>query len=75
MIIYVAKQVKEVLYSQRKNLVKISSDSMCSRCNKKIGTSVFAVNSNGALDHFVCFKDPQNMKAVGKGSRSTSQVR
>lgn len=58
MIIYAAKQVKEVLYSGRKSLVKISGDSMCSICRKKIGTSVFAVYPNGnKLVHFVCFKD------------------
>lgn len=70
------KQVKEGLYSQRKNSVKISGDSMCSLCNKKIGTSVFAVYPNGkTLVHFVCFKDSQNMKTGGKGSRSPYQVR
>ncbi|PIN07085.1 Vacuolar assembly/sorting proteins VPS39/VAM6/VPS3 [Handroanthus impetiginosus] len=62
-------QVKDELYSQRKNLVKITGDSMCSLCNKKIGGSVFAVYPNGkTIVHFVCFKDSQNMKAVAKGS-------
>ncbi|EYU40165.1 hypothetical protein ABFS82_08G076800 [Erythranthe guttata] len=62
-------QVKDELYSLRKNVVKISGDSMCSLCNKKIGASVFAVYPNGkTIVHFVCFKDSQNMKAVGKGS-------
>ncbi|KAM7250491.1 hypothetical protein ACFE04_022374 [Oxalis oulophora] len=62
-------QVKDELYTQRKAVVKITSDSMCSLCNKKIGTSVFAVYPNGkTLVHFVCFRDSQNMKAVGKGS-------
>lgn len=43
---------------------------MCSLCHKKIGTSVFAVYPNGStLVHFVCFRDSQNMKAVGKGSQ------
>ncbi|KAK6237475.1 hypothetical protein QUC31_002944, partial [Theobroma cacao] len=61
--------VKDELYSQRKAVVKISSDSMCSLCNKKIGTSVFAVYPNGkTLVHFVCFRDSQSMKAVAKGS-------
>ncbi|XP_042020623.1 vacuolar sorting protein 39-like [Salvia splendens] len=69
-------QVKEDLYSQRKNAVKISGDSMCSLCNKKIGTSVFAVYPNGkTLVHFVCFKDSQSMKTGGKGARSPFQVR
>ncbi|KAG6396280.1 hypothetical protein SASPL_142427 [Salvia splendens] len=69
-------KVKEDLYSQRKNSVKISGDSMCSLCNKKIGTSVFAVYPNGkTLVHFVCFKDSQSMKTGGKGSRSPFQVR
>ncbi|KAK7307536.1 hypothetical protein VNO77_40698 [Canavalia gladiata] len=63
-------QVKDELYSQRKAVVKITSDSMCSLCHKKIGTSVFAVYPNGTtLVHFVCFRDSQNMKAVGKGSQ------
>ncbi|XVE87296.1 hypothetical protein DITRI_Ditri18aG0106000 [Diplodiscus trichospermus] len=63
-------QVKDELYNQRKAVVKISSDSMCSLCNKKIGTSVFAVYPNGkTLVHFVCFRDSQNMKAVAKGSQ------
>ncbi|XP_047313563.1 vacuolar sorting protein 39-like [Impatiens glandulifera] len=58
-------QVKDELYNNRKTAVKITSDSMCSLCNKKIGTSVFAVYPNGAtLVHFVCFRDSQNMKAV-----------
>lgn len=49
--------------------MKITGDSMCSLCNKKIGTSVFAVYPNGrTLVHFVCFKDSQNMKAVAKGT-------
>ncbi|KAK9285215.1 hypothetical protein L1049_024403 [Liquidambar formosana] len=62
-------QVKEELFNQRKAVVKIGSDSMCSLCNKKIGTSVFAVYPNGkTLVHFVCFRDSQNMKAVVKGS-------
>ncbi|XP_061342350.1 vacuolar sorting protein 39 [Gastrolobium bilobum] len=63
-------QVKDELYSQRKAVVKITSDSMCSLCRKKIGTSVFAVYPNGStLVHFVCFRDSQNMKAVTKGSQ------
>ncbi|KAL3630294.1 Vam6/Vps39-like protein [Castilleja foliolosa] len=63
-------QVKDELYSQRKSVVKITGDSMCSLCNKKIGTSVFAVYPNGkTIVHFVCFKDSQNMKAVAKGSQ------
>lgn len=62
-------QVKDELYSQRKADVKITGDSMCSLCNKKIGTSVFAVYPNGkTIVHFVCFRDSQNMKALGKGS-------
>lgn len=62
-------QVKDELYSQRKAVVKITSDSMCSLCNKKIGTSVFAVYPNGkTLVHFVCFRDSQSMKVVTKGS-------
>ena len=62
-------QVKDELYSQRKTVVKIASDSLCSLCNKKIGTSVFAVYPNGkTLVHFVCFRDSQSMKAVAKGS-------
>ncbi|CAI9118497.1 OLC1v1020075C1 [Oldenlandia corymbosa var. corymbosa] len=62
-------QVKDELYNHRKTVVKITGDSMCSLCNKKIGTSVFAVYPNGkTIVHFVCFKDSQNMKAVSKGS-------
>ncbi|XAR57901.1 hypothetical protein NMG60_11026193 [Bertholletia excelsa] len=62
-------QVKDELYNQRKTVVKITSDSMCSLCNKKIGTSVFAVYPNGqTIVHFVCFKDSQSMKAVVKGT-------
>uniref|UniRef100_A0A5B7C9D0 Putative vam6/Vps39-like protein n=1 Tax=Davidia involucrata TaxID=16924 RepID=A0A5B7C9D0_DAVIN len=62
-------QAKDELYNQRKTLVKITSDSMCSLCNKKIGTSVFAVYPNGkTLVHFVCFRDSQSMKAVIKSS-------
>ncbi|KAK4368051.1 hypothetical protein RND71_011843 [Anisodus tanguticus] len=63
-------QVKDELYNQRKTVLKITSDSMCSLCNKKIGTSVFAVYPNGkTIVHFVCFRDSQNMKAVGRGSQ------
>ncbi|KAI3813532.1 hypothetical protein L1987_18258 [Smallanthus sonchifolius] len=62
-------QAKDALYSQRKAVVKITGDSMCSLCNKKIGASVFAVYPNGnTIVHFVCFRDSQNMKATGKGS-------
>ncbi|KAE9452285.1 hypothetical protein C3L33_15810, partial [Rhododendron williamsianum] len=62
-------QVKDELCNQRKTVVKIMGDSMCALCNKKIGTSVFAVYPNGkTLVHFVCFKDSQNMKAVVKGT-------
>ncbi|XP_045786696.1 vacuolar sorting protein 39-like [Trifolium pratense] len=62
-------QVKDELYSKRKEVIKISGDNMCSLCNKKIGTSVFAVYPNGkTLVHFVCFRDSQSMKAVAKGS-------
>ncbi|CAN6541655.1 unnamed protein product [Malus baccata var. baccata] len=62
-------QVKDELYEQRKGVVKITSDSMCSLCRKKIGTSVFAVYPNGkTLVHFVCFRDSQSMKTVGRGS-------
>lgn len=46
----------------------LTSDSMCSLCNKKIGTS-FAVYPNGkTIVHFVCFRDSQSMKAVAKGT-------
>ncbi|XP_041009094.1 vacuolar sorting protein 39 isoform X2 [Juglans microcarpa x Juglans regia] len=62
-------QVKDELYNQRQTVVKITSDSICSLCNKKIGTSVFAVFPNGkTLVHFVCFRDSQTMKVVAKGS-------
>ncbi|KAJ4866689.1 Vacuolar sorting protein 39 [Raphanus sativus] len=62
-------QVKEELYKHRKGVVQVTSDSMCSLCNKKIGASVFAVYPNGkTLVHFVCFKDSQGMKAVSKTS-------
>ncbi|CAN1166526.1 Vacuolar sorting protein 39 [Linum perenne] len=65
-------QVKDELYKYRKPVVKISSDSMCSLCNKKLGTSVFAVYPNGkTLVHFVCFRDSQSMKAVGKGTTAS----
>ncbi|KAJ0039961.1 hypothetical protein Pint_28286 [Pistacia integerrima] len=61
--------VKDELYNQRKTVVKITSDSMCSLCHKKLGTSVFAVYPNGkTLVHFVCFRDSQSMKAVARGS-------
>ncbi|KAK8685821.1 hypothetical protein V6N13_124855 [Hibiscus sabdariffa] len=63
-------QVKDELYNQRKAVVKISGDSMCSLCNKKLGTSVFAIYPNGTtLVHFVCFRDSQSMKAVSKVSQ------
>lgn len=61
--------MKEELYKHRKGVVQVTSDSMCSLCNKKIGASVFAVYPNGkTLVHFVCFKDSQGMKAVSKTS-------
>ncbi|KAI7754449.1 hypothetical protein M8C21_004712 [Ambrosia artemisiifolia] len=63
-------QTKDELYRQRKAVVKITADNMCSLCNKKIGTSVFAVYPNGnTIVHFLCFRDSQNMKATGKGRR------
>uniref|UniRef100_A0A7C8Z1A3 CNH domain-containing protein n=1 Tax=Opuntia streptacantha TaxID=393608 RepID=A0A7C8Z1A3_OPUST len=67
-------QVKDELYSKRKAVVKVTGDSMCSLCNKKIGTSVFAVYPNGTtLVHFVCFRDSQSMKAV-RGSHLRKKV-
>ncbi|VFQ75451.1 unnamed protein product [Cuscuta campestris] len=63
-------QVKDEVYNQRKAVVRITGDSMCSLCNKKIGTSVFAVYPNGkTIVHFVCFRDSQNMKAVTGGRK------
>jgi hypothetical protein len=63
------KQVRDEMYNRRKTVVKITSDTTCSLCNKKIGTSVFAVYPNGkTIVHFVCFKDSQSIKAVAKGS-------
>ncbi|KAL6542293.1 Vam6/Vps39-like protein [Orobanche minor] len=60
-------QVKDELYSQQKNVLKITDDSMCSLCNKKIALSVFAVYPNGkTIVHLGCFNDSQNMKAVRK---------
>ncbi|KAG6600618.1 Vam6/Vps39-like protein [Cucurbita argyrosperma subsp. argyrosperma] len=62
-------QVRDDLYKQRKPEIKVTSNSVCSLCNKKIGTSVFAVYPTGiTLVHFVCFRDSQSMKAVSKGS-------
>lgn len=62
-------QVKAELYNHRKTVLKIKNDSVCSLCNKKIGTAVFAVYPNGkTLVHFVCFRDSQSMKAVAKVS-------
>ncbi|KAF6136281.1 hypothetical protein GIB67_042766 [Kingdonia uniflora] len=62
-------QVKDEVYKLRRTVVKISNDSICSLCKKKIGTSVFAVYPNGkTLVHFVCFRDSQSIKAVGKGT-------
>ncbi|KAI3516572.1 hypothetical protein L1887_15493 [Cichorium endivia] len=62
-------RVKDELYNERKGELKITGDSVCSLCNKKIGTSVFAVYPNGdTIVHFVCFRDSQNMKASRKGS-------
>ncbi|KAL1349333.1 vacuolar sorting protein 39 isoform X2 [Arachis hypogaea] len=62
-------QVKDELYEKRKVVLEITGDDLCSLCQKKIGTSVFAVYPNGkTLVHFVCFKDSQSMKAVLKGS-------
>ncbi|XP_068646706.1 vacuolar sorting protein 39 [Aristolochia californica] len=62
-------QVKDEFYKHRRMVVKITSNSMCSLCNKRIGTSVFAVYPNGkTLVHFVCFRDSQNIKA-GRGTQ------
>ncbi|KAI3669597.1 hypothetical protein L6452_40871 [Arctium lappa] len=62
-------QVKDELYIQRKVELKITADSVCSLCNKKIGTSVFAVYPNkNTIVHFVCFRDAQNSKVTRKGS-------
>ncbi|KAK1355839.1 hypothetical protein POM88_049095 [Heracleum sosnowskyi] len=60
-------QVKDELYDQRKTVVKITGDGICSLCNKKIGTSVFAVYPNSKTNvHFLCFRDSQGMKDVAK---------
>ncbi|XP_042452913.1 vacuolar sorting protein 39 isoform X1 [Zingiber officinale] len=64
-------QVKEELYNCRRAILKVDADSMCSLCNKRIGSSVFAVYPNGkTLVHFVCFRDSQSIKAV-RGPTST----
>lgn len=64
-LMYIVLQIKDELYKHRRTVVKITSDSMCSLCNKRIGSSVFAVYPNGkTLVHFVCFRDSQNIKAV-----------
>ncbi|XP_071711605.1 vacuolar sorting protein 39-like [Rutidosis leptorrhynchoides] len=56
-------EVKDELYIQRKTELKITGESMCSLCNKKIGTSVFAVYPNGkTIVHFVCFRDSQSTR-------------
>ncbi|KAJ6809545.1 vam6/Vps39-like protein [Iris pallida] len=58
-------QVKEELHKHQSTVVKIDSDSACSLCHKKIGSSVFAVYPNGkTLVHFVCFRDSQSIKAT-----------
>nr|XP_043618228.1 vacuolar sorting protein 39-like [Erigeron canadensis] len=62
-------QVKDELYIQRKAELKITAESVCSLCQKRIGTSVFAVypKSNTTV-HFVCFRDSQSRKITRKGS-------
>ncbi|KAL8118028.1 vacuolar sorting protein 39-like [Apium graveolens] len=67
-------QVKDELYKLRKTVVKITGESICSLCNKKIGTSVFATYPDGkTIVHFVCFRDSQNMKAISKGTHLRRQ--
>ncbi|KAG6549551.1 hypothetical protein Mapa_008932 [Marchantia paleacea] len=50
-------QVREELSQCRKRVVKVNSDRTCSICQKRIGTSVFAVYPNSTLAHFVCYRD------------------
>ncbi|KAI3785289.1 hypothetical protein L1987_44405 [Smallanthus sonchifolius] len=44
---YESLQVKDELYIKRKTELKITAESVCSLCNKNIGTSVFAVYPDG----------------------------
>ena len=36
-------QLKDELYESRKRVVKVSNESICSVCNKRIGGNAFAV--------------------------------
>ncbi|KAI3726490.1 hypothetical protein L1987_66287 [Smallanthus sonchifolius] len=66
---YESLQVKDELYIKRKTELKITAESVCSLCNKYIGTSVFAVYPDGdTIVHFICFRNSQNTKATRKGS-------
>ncbi|ORY95714.1 CNH domain-domain-containing protein [Syncephalastrum racemosum] len=47
-------QVEEQLMRYRSRAVKITEDRMCPQCNKRIGTSVFAVFPNGTVVHYSC---------------------
>lgn len=60
-------QVKNDLYDQRKPGLKITGDTMCSLCNKKMGTSAFYFYPiEKTIAHNGCHK--QHLKVIGKAS-------
>eukprot|EP00898_Chlorokybus_atmophyticus_P001819 jgi/Chlat1/2638/Chrsp178S02479 len=50
-------QVREALIKCRRRSVTVQPDKTCIVCFKRIGTSVFAVQPDGSLVHFVCYRD------------------
>jgi len=49
--------IREQLIRLRSRFTKISEDRMCPVCNKRLGSSVFALYPNGVVVHFICCKN------------------
>jgi len=49
-------KVKSELLKLRSRVVRITDDSICPVCNRRIGATAFAFYPNGTVIHFMCYK-------------------
>jgi len=59
-------QVKQQIIKIRANSVRITEDSACMACRKRLGTSVFAQYPNGVVVHLSCSKDRHICPVTGQ---------
>ncbi len=58
-------QVREQAIYERSRTVRIDSDTTCPVCVKRIQTSVFALDPNGTVVHFMCLKKYEQNRDLG----------